>query len=230
MRVTPICSPTSVSFPISSPRHLKLPNTPRSGFIQEGILSPSANSPSPSPCSRTPNFHSFTRALTLRWPVQGRTEQNSKVPPPAALARPASTPAPRPLRSTRSQARLVPWTPRTSKYTLCVCHFIPALGGGRLAPPGVQGEPKQEWRKSHHSPAAPERSQTRNRTAVELPPQKPRHARLPPSPAYPTFTLSIAVGVAPKKILHIRHCRARQLSSPGAAPRLSLRHGTNETR
>lgn len=51
------------------------------------------------------------------------------------------------------------------------------------------------------------------------------------SPADPTFTLGIAFGVAPEEILHIRHCRAPPLLPQlGAAPRLSLRHGTNETR
>lgn len=62
-----------------------------------------------------------------------------------------------------------------------VCPSIPA-SPGRLVPPGVQGALRKEWRKRHHWPAVPEGSQTRNWTAVGLPPQKPLHARLPLKP------------------------------------------------
>lgn len=156
--------------------------------------------------SRTPRF-----LLRLRWLAR---------PPPLPRA-PFAPHAPR-------HGLLHGHQKSRGTHSASVTSFPPS--GGRLAPQGVQVELGQECRKSHHSPAAPERSQTRNRTAVELPPQKLSHSRLHPSPDDPTFTLSIAVGVAPEKILHIRHCRARQLSSPGAAPPLSLRHGTNETR
>lgn len=116
--------------------------------------------------------------------MQGRTEQDSKVPPPAALACPASTPAPRPLRSTRSQARLAPWTPKTSRYTLCVCHFIPALreeagtaGSAGAAGAGVQEEPSLARGAGALADPEPDRCWA---PAAEAPPLSP-----PPKPRWP---------------------------------------------
>lgn len=140
----------------------------------------------------------------------------------------AATSFPR-LHPTSSQAQHAPRTPRTPRLTLCVRSSDSRPG--RLVPPGVQGALRQEWRKRHPWSAVPEGPQTRNRTAFGLLQQKPLSEPLPWNPTDPTFTLSIAIGVASEKVLHIRHWPARPpLLQLGAPPQLSLRHGTNETR
>lgn len=144
----------------------------------------------------------------------------SSAPPPLPRA---------PLRPTRSQAPHAPRTPRTPRLTLFVPPFPPALGGwyrrecrgrwGRSGGSGTTGPQCPRVRRPGTGPP----SGSRRRSPYT-------HAS-PWSPTDPTFTLSIAVGVAPKEVLHIRHCPARlPLPRLGAAPRLFLRHGTNETR
>lgn len=154
-----------------------------SWFHSKGQLYSSANSSSPYPCSWTRNFHSFTTVH-----VQGRTEQTLRF-----LLRCAGSPAyscPAPRRLGLLDGHQEPRGTHSASVPL-----MPSLGK-RLAPPGGQGALRGAAER--HPPAAPERSQTRNRVAVGLPPEKARHAGLHRNPADPTFTLRIAVGVAPE--------------------------------
>lgn len=154
----------------------------------------------PVPKSGAPHSHSFTQSHS---PCTARQQRR-----PAPLPR-----APSLATLPGTACSVVPQD--LGAQTRCV------PSSAQLAPPG-QGD---------IAGSAGGRRGSNTAGASSRPQPGTRRVALLPSPAHPTFTLAIAVGVTPEEILHIRHCRSRMLQPRlGAASRLALRHGTNETR